>query len=213
MSPCVQRDEHTEYYKRIKRQLEGGNSSDIASGISIVPPVQQRFETLAKAPLLPIIEVTRTFIERLASVPIKSYLDQVIGSVISGLPSSTSTAAPEPTENHGTNLTRRLPDSSSFVSDYMFRRQDDAGSCSDSAPCSDGSCCNNQGKCGFGPANCGVGNCTNNCNATAECGRDSAGGDVSCPLNVCCSYYGYCGVRARVFSIVPPAQFTHLLRY
>jgi hypothetical protein len=31
-------------------------------------------------------------------------------------------------------------------------------------------------------------------NATALCGRDSLNGDVSCPLNVCCSYYGYCGV-------------------
>jgi chitinase len=58
----------------------------------------------------------------------------------------------------------------------------------------DGSCCNIEGKCGFGPENCGAGNCTNNCDATANCGQYSKGGSVSCPLNVCCSAFGYCGV-------------------
>lgn len=32
--------------------------------------------------------------------------------------------------------------------------------------------------------------------ATALCGKDSAGGKVRCPLDVCCSYYGYCGVSS-----------------
>lgn len=66
---------------------------------------------------------------------------------------------------------------------------------------------------GYGSENCGSGNLTSNCmgtawlafhikamanwklgDGTALCGKDSAGGKVSCPLNVCCSYYGYCGV-------------------
>lgn len=36
--------------------------------------------------------------------------------------------------------------------------------------------------------------------ATALCGKDSAGGKVSCPLNVCCSIYGYCGVSCPISS-------------
>lgn len=38
--------------------------------------------------------------------------------------------------------------------------------------------------------------------ATALCGKDSAGGKVSCPLNVCCSYYGYCGVSGHLVRTV-----------
>ncbi|PNP76172.1 hypothetical protein FNYG_10461 [Fusarium nygamai] len=30
---------------------------------------------------------------------------------------------------------------------------------------------------------------------TAACGKGSLGGKVKCPLNVCCSAYGYCGVE------------------
>lgn len=63
-------------------------------------------------------------------------------------------------------------------------------------PSIDGSCCNNDGFCGYGAMYCGKGNCTSNCGATANCGKDSRGGNVSCPLNVCCSAYGYCGVES-----------------
>ncbi|KAF8961088.1 hypothetical protein BDZ97DRAFT_2077079 [Flammula alnicola] len=32
-----------------------------------------------------------------------------------------------------------------------------------------------------------------NCNALAECGPDAAPENVTCPLNVCCSQFGFCG--------------------
>ena len=65
--------------------------------------------------------------------------------------------------------------------------------CGAGRPCLDGSCCNKDGKCGFREYNCGV-NCTSNCNAQAMCGVDSPGGLKACGLNLCCSYYGWCGV-------------------
>jgi hypothetical protein len=40
---------------------------------------------------------------------------------------------------------------------------------------------------------CGSGNCTSNCGALAECGPYAATENVTCPLNVCCSQYGFCG--------------------
>jgi chitinase len=65
--------------------------------------------------------------------------------------------------------------------------------CSTGSPCIDGSCCGPQNICGFGSSYCGKG-CQSQCNATAPCGRDSTGGDVSCGMNLCCSHYGWCGV-------------------
>ncbi|KPM43205.1 hypothetical protein AK830_g3330 [Neonectria ditissima] len=35
--------------------------------------------------------------------------------------------------------------------------------------------------------------CQGTCNAKAECGKYAAKGDFECPLNVCCSQYGFCG--------------------
>lgn len=59
--------------------------------------------------------------------------------------------------------------------------------------CADGSCCNTDGRCGFKDAHCGA-TCISDCDATAMCGIDSSGGDKICALNLCCSYYGWCGV-------------------
>jgi len=91
----------------------------------------------------------------------------------------------------------------------MTRRQSQKRQCDATTECPDGSCCNKQGRCGFGKENCGDG-CQSNCegiakchhdfinffsgNATAFCGKDSEDGNTKCPLNVCCSFYGYCGV-------------------
>ncbi|KAF2795231.1 glycoside hydrolase family 18 protein [Melanomma pulvis-pyrius CBS 109.77] len=80
----------------------------------------------------------------------------------------------------------------------MSKRQSSKRQCDATTPCSDGSCCNKQGRCGFGKENCGDG-CLSNCklgNATAFCGKDSEGGNVKCPLNVCCSAFGFCGVES-----------------
>ncbi|RHZ63588.1 uncharacterized protein CDV56_105060 [Aspergillus thermomutatus] len=35
--------------------------------------------------------------------------------------------------------------------------------------------------------------CQGSCNATAECGKYAPKGSFDCPLNVCCSKWGYCG--------------------
>lgn len=67
--------------------------------------------------------------------------------------------------------------------------------CGPNSPCIDGSCCGKNNICGFGDDYCGSG-CQNGCKAKALCGRDSEGGHVSCGMNLCCSYYGWCGVTA-----------------
>lgn len=54
--------------------------------------------------------------------------------------------------------------------------------------------CSTGGICGYGPSHCGKGNCTSNCDAKAMCGRYSENGEVKCGMNLCCSYYGWCGV-------------------
>jgi chitinase len=91
-------------------------------------------------------------------------------------------------------LTRRS-DLSTFVS---LRERDAAAQCSPTSPCADESCCNSEGKCGFTPYNCkntATTTCISNCDATAMCGVDSFHGEQKCPLNICCSYFGYCGVN------------------
>lgn len=75
-------------------------------------------------------------------------------------------------------------------------------SCSESKPCSNGACCSkSSGYCGYGPASCGTTNtpgpndaCWSNCDAKAECGRFAATPGTTCPLNVCCSQFGFCGM-------------------
>jgi len=70
--------------------------------------------------------------------------------------------------------------------------------CSATSPCLDGSCCNSEGKCGFTPYNCQHTTatfCVRDCNAHAMCGVDSLNSAQKCALNLCCSYFGYCGVR------------------
>ncbi|KAK6987473.1 chitin-binding type-1 domain-containing protein [Favolaschia claudopus] len=72
------------------------------------------------------------------------------------------------------------------------------GSCTPTIPCSNGACCNgDSGFCGFGQAFCKQvsegGPCTSNCDALAECGPNAAPTNFTCPLNVCCSQFGFCG--------------------
>ncbi|EFQ31850.1 glycosyl hydrolase family 18 [Colletotrichum graminicola] len=68
--------------------------------------------------------------------------------------------------------------------------------CSASVPCEDG-CCNKSGLCGLGPDYCSKSTCVNNCDRKAQCDPGGFGEDyvvkTTCPLNVCCSEYGYCG--------------------
>ncbi|KAI1097107.1 hypothetical protein F4804DRAFT_328649 [Jackrogersella minutella] len=133
-------------------------------------PVHQRFETLTRAPPLPITEITRSFIEKLAHIPVKSYINQIVSIFKLGLPQSTTkpvTQSPAPKATptssaivDGRNTTISSPNP--LIHDHL-RRQDDMGSCGPGNPCADGSCCNTSGGCGYGAANCGKGNCTSNC--------------------------------------------------
>lgn len=105
----------------------------------------------------------------------------------------------------------------------MTKRQSQKRQCDATTECPDGSCCNKQGRCGFGKDNCGDG-CQSNCEGSAEhhydptdffpgnakafCGKDSEGGNTKCPLNVCCSFYGYCGVSIQSSYRIPPQAKT-----
>lgn len=70
----------------------------------------------------------------------------------------------------------------------LLRR--DAYACDANTPCSNGACCGAGGYCGYGPTYCGTG-CVSNCDATAECGQYASTVNKTCPLNVCCSQYGF----------------------
>ena len=63
-------------------------------------------------------------------------------------------------------------------------------SCGPGNPCSNSACCGASGYCGYGSTYCGTG-CISNCDATAECGKDAKVSGITCPLNTCCSQYGF----------------------
>ena len=53
-------------------------------------------------------------------------------------------------------------------------------------------------QCGRDSDHCSVpDNCISNCDAKAECGRGAEIPGATCPLNVCCSAFGYCGVTSQ----------------
>ncbi|KAI0595746.1 carbohydrate-binding module family 18 [Biscogniauxia sp. FL1348] len=77
---------------------------------------------------------------------------------------------------------------------------DDDYSCSETKPCINGACCPKKtGFCNYGEEACGTTGtspndvCWSNCDAHAECGRNSDPPGKECPLNVCCSQFGFCG--------------------
>lgn len=65
------------------------------------------------------------------------------------------------------------------------------GTCNAQTPCENAACCGTNGLCGYSPTECGAGNCTSNCDAKAECGQYAKEGKQKCPLNVCCSQFGW----------------------
>ncbi|OBT73001.1 hypothetical protein VF21_07849 [Pseudogymnoascus sp. 05NY08] len=70
--------------------------------------------------------------------------------------------------------------------------------CSPTKPCAIG-CCSNGGVCGLGPVFCAAENCTSSCGYKSECdpGWGIQWSNAStCPLNVCCSAFGFCGSTA-----------------
>lgn len=154
--------EHLDYHELLERDFAFNATVTESTGINIssFPPVQQRFELLPQAPTLPIIDIARTFVQRLASVPVKTYISRILGTF------SNLTSAEEPS-NVTMQRRGRARSTSATLSDTLFHRQDDTGpdtgDCTADSPCSDGSCCNSEGHCGYGAANCGAGNCTANC--------------------------------------------------
>jgi chitinase len=69
--------------------------------------------------------------------------------------------------------------------------------CSADVPCASGCCGGQSNVCGLGPDYCGPENCINNCDAKSECNPGDWPAQyvnaTTCPLNVCCSEYGFCG--------------------
>ncbi|KAL6693261.1 glycoside hydrolase family 18 protein [Trichoderma pleuroticola] len=113
-------------------------------------------------------------------------------------PSSVTAAGPEIGRDLG--LTRRaIPDlgeETKFINLFGRAAIVDDHTCAKGRPCLNGACCGSSGACGYGPAYCGIG-CTSNCDAKAERGQFSADGKKTCPLNVCCSQFGFCGSTAE----------------
>jgi hypothetical protein len=72
------------------------------------------------------------------------------------------------------------------------------GTCNAQTPCPIDACCGTNGLCGYSPSECGAGNCTSKCDSKAECGQYGVPGKQKCPLNVCCSQFGYVS-RIRKF--------------
>ncbi|KAE8361527.1 glycoside hydrolase [Aspergillus caelatus] len=68
--------------------------------------------------------------------------------------------------------------------------------CSADVPCEIG-CCGKNNVCGLGPDYCAKDKCINNCDAKAECNPGDWDNKyinaTTCPLNVCCSKFGFCG--------------------
>ncbi|KAI1119842.1 hypothetical protein F5Y10DRAFT_283740 [Nemania abortiva] len=61
--------------------------------------------------------------------------------------------------------------------------------------CAVGQPCTNDA-CGLDPEHCNKTVCISNCDAKAECGANAAVPGTTCPLNVCCSHWGYCGTTS-----------------
>ena len=82
----------------------------------------------------------------------------------------------------------------------------DEYSCDEDKPCGNGACCGKSGYCGFGDKYCGTtgespnDDCWSNCDAHAECGKDAKDAGTKCPLNVCCSEFGFCGTTEEFCS-------------
>ncbi|KAG4435727.1 hypothetical protein IFR05_008777 [Cadophora sp. M221] len=60
-------------------------------------------------------------------------------------------------------------------------------------------CCGKNNVCGLGPSYCAPANCTSSCDQKSECdpgwGKQWSSAET-CPLNVCCSKFGFCGTTS-----------------
>ncbi|KNB10683.1 hypothetical protein FOXG_10827 [Fusarium oxysporum f. sp. lycopersici 4287] len=148
-------------------------------------PARQAYKDLPKGPPLPILEIAQDFVEeQKEDKPAEE--PYIVRAVKASDGNESSIVEIEDSKA----LTPRAADTSGWMHRRQSKRQ-----CDFVTPCPDGSCCNRKRQCGYGEEVCGSKVCVSNCDATAACGKDSLGGKVKCPLNVCCSAYGYCGVE------------------
>ena len=97
----------------------------------------------------------------------------------------------------------------------LGKRDLPTGTCNAGTPCANGACCSKTNLCGYSKDFCADGKllvilalfslkilnsakniligCQHNCDAKAQCGPYAAADSQKCPLNVCCSEFGYCG--------------------
>ena len=87
-----------------------------------------------------------------------------------------------------------LGDIIDYPTNASLVRRDDY-SCGPDKPCKNGACCGKSGYCGYGPTYCGDG-CASNCGAVAECGQYAKEPGKKCPLNTCCSEFGFVSIRS-----------------
>ena len=74
----------------------------------------------------------------------------------------------------------------------LRKRDLPVGTYAPGVPCTTGACCSNTGVCSYAPSSCGADVCISNCDAKAPCGEYAGPNNATCPLNVCCSQYGFC---------------------
>ena len=102
--------------------------------------------------------------------------------------------------------------SKSLVSRQAATKPDDY-TCGPGRPCRNGACCpRDTGQCNYGPKACGTSGtspndvCLSNCDAKAECGRYAEPRGKKCPLNVCCSQFGFCGTQPDFCKVTKDAE-------
>ncbi|KAI0141566.1 hypothetical protein GGR57DRAFT_487122 [Xylariaceae sp. FL1272] len=79
--------------------------------------------------------------------------------------------------------------------DFQLFRRD--YQCTVNEPCTNYACCNGEtGVCSLQPDDCDESVCISNCDAKADCGPNAETPGAECPLNVCCSYWGFCGTTS-----------------
>ncbi|KAK0736846.1 glycosyl hydrolases family 18-domain-containing protein [Apiosordaria backusii] len=101
--------------------------------------------------------------------------------------------------------TEQRHEASSEANSLLLGRQVVGGddySCAPDRPCRNGACCPKATlSCNYGEEYCGKSGtspndvCWSNCHAKADCGINAAVPGKKCPLNVCCSRWGFCGME------------------
>ena len=87
----------------------------------------------------------------------------------------------------------------------LVKRELPTGTCNAQTSCANGACCGSDNLCGYSIKSCGTG-CQHNCDAKSECGPYAPAETQKCPLNVCCSEFGFCGSTTEFCHWTNPAD-------